>query len=581
MERRLAAVLIADVVGYSRLSQKDEEGTRASFRSDLGEVFEPRIAAHRGRFIKTMGDGLLVEFSSVVDAVRCAVDIQRNKVERNADVTTPLVYRIGINLGDIIIEGNDIHGDGVNIADRIQGLADHGGIALSGAAYDQVKSKVDVGFAFLGERALKNIADPVRLYKVLLDPAETGKIIDTAAVSKFGPLVTEAGSSDPKLSIAILPFSNMSGDKEQDYFSDGITEDIITEISRFRELRVIARKSSFAFRTQNLEIAEIARRLNVQFVVEGSVRKAGNRLRITAQLIEAGSDRHIWAERYDRALDDIFSVQDEIARTVATIAAGQVKVAAAARSHARPTESLSAYDLFLRARATLVHYQPGDMKENEELLTRAIALDPKYAMAHAMMAATLNTMSLYDGDRERRERAVAFARRAIGLDPSEPWSHGSLGYCFTYLRRGIEAGVHFERARQLNPNDGFMAMLYANSLCYVGQVDKALVIMAEALERDPFGHDWFWDVYCIALVAAGKCREALATFDRIAVRGPWTYAYAAIAHVGLNDIASARSMVDLCRQEFPKLTPDDYLRAEPYTDQAVTDRLVADLGMAL
>jgi adenylate cyclase len=574
MERRLAAVLIADVVGYSRLSQNDEEGTRASFRADLSEVFEPRIAAHRGRLIKTMGDGVLVEFSSVVDAVRCAVDIQRTKTERNAGVATPLVYRIGINLGDIIIEGSDIHGDGVNIADRIQGSADHGGIALSGAAYDQVKSKVDVGFAFLGERELKNIADPVRLYRVVLGPAETAGPIRRAATSKPDLLASGAGGSASRLSIAILPFANMSGDKEQDYFSDGITEDIITEISRFKELHVIGRNSSFAFRGQNLEIKDIAAKLGAQFIVEGSVRKAGNRIRITAQLIESATDRHVWAERYDRSMDDIFAIQDEIARAIATIVAGHVSTVGATHAKTRPTENLNAYDLVLQARALFTQYSP--YEERIKLAMKAVELDPSYAMAHAVVAHVLISQSLYDADLGTRERAAEYARRAITLDPDEPWGHAMLALCLMFLKRMPEAGLHFERALQLNPNEGNAKVLYGLWHSFSGDVDRGLVWIEDALKYDPFGHEWYWDDYCIALVAAGRYEQAIAAYDKMVAPAPWGYAFVAIAKLNLGDMKGAKSF--LARFETAsKVSVEDLIRTDPWTP-AVAARLLADLN---
>jgi adenylate cyclase len=574
MERRLAAVLIADVVGYSSLSQKDEEGTRANFRADLGEVFEPKIAAHHGRLIKTMGDGVLVEFSSVVDAVRCAFDIQRNKVKRNTGVATPLVYRIGINLGDIMIEGNDIHGDGVNIADRIQGLADHGGIAISGAAYDQVKSKVDIGFAFLGERELKNIADPVRLYRVVLNPAETPGTIDRAAASRPGRVATGAGSSASRLSIAILPFANMSGDKEQDYFSDGITEDIITEISRFKELHVIGRNSSFAFRGQNLEIKEIAAKLGVQFIVEGSVRKSGNRIRVTAQLIESATDRHVWAERYDRSLDDIFAIQDEIARTIATIVAGHVSTVGATHSKTRPTENLNAYDLVLRTRALFTQYTP--YEDRIELAMKAVELDPNYAMAHAVVSHVLITKSLYDADLITRERAAEYARRAITLDPDEPWGHAMLALCLMFLKRMPEAGSHFERALQLNPNEGNAKVLYGLWHCFSGRVDEAVACIEDALKHDPFGHEWYWDDYCIVLVAAERYEEAIAAYDKMVAPAPWSYAFVAIAKFNLGDVKGAKEF--LARFETAsKVSSKDLIYTDPWVP-TLAERLLADLN---
>ena len=554
----------------------DEIGTLNHLKSLRADVIDPLVNRYRGDVVGSAGDSLLVAFASATDAVNCAIAWQQacGKAAEAKSHEQQMLFRIGIHLGDVIPEGGTIYGDGVNIAARLEKLAATGGLIISRAVREQIEGRLDLAFAELGPQALKNIARPVEAFEILHGrPART---------SSFQPAKAQpADESASKLGIAILPFTNMSGDKEQDYFSDGITEDIITEISRFRELRVIARNSSFAFRGQNIDIAEVARKLDVQFVVEGSVRKAGNRLRITAQLIDTGADRHIWAERYDRDLDDIFAVQDEIARTVAAMSAGQVKIAVAARTSARPTESLSAYDLLLRARAMLRHYSLADLREVEALVARAIALDPEYPMAHAMMADILNTLSLYDGDMERRERAVEFARHAIKLDRDECWGHGILGYCLTFLRRVPEAGMHFERALQLNSNDVFIAMHYANSLCYAGRVDQALVLMQDVLKRDPFGHDWYWDLYCIALVAMARHSEALAAFEKVSAPAPWSYCYAAIALVNLGETVRARDLLALCRQDYPELSPEDYVRLEPYVDGNVIERLIADLKKAL
>lgn len=286
----------------------------------------------------------------------------------------------------------------------------------------------------------------------------------------------------------------------------------------------------------------------------------------------------MWAERYDRDVQDIFAIQDEIARNVASLTAGHVKTVGASRSRERPTESLSAYDLFLRARAIVTQY--GDMKECEALLVRAIELDPDYAIAHAMMGNALNVQSMYDGDMARRERAAEFARRAIRLDADEPWGHGMLGFCLTFLRRVPEAGIHFERATQLNPNDVFIAMHYAIWLCYAGHIERSLIVMQEVLKRDPFAHDWFWDVYCMALVVAGKYDDALAAFGRMVMPPPWTLVYAAIAKINLGDTAGATTLLARSRQCDPNMSPEDYIRVDPYVDEEVPERLIADIKKA-
>ena len=530
------------------------------------------VSRHRGDIVGSAGDSLLVAFASAIDAVNCAIAWQQacDKAAEAKSSEQRMLFRIGIHLGDIIPEGGTIYGDGVNIAARLEKLAKPGGVVVSRAIREQVEGRLQVAFSDLGQQELKNIARPVEAFEVQRSAAERKPI----AASKAG-----RSSADQKLGIAILPFTNMSGDKEQEYFSDGITEDIITEISRFRELRVIARNSSFVFRGQNVDVGEVGRKLGVEFVVEGSVRKAGNRLRVTAQLIEAGYNRHIWAERYDRDVDDVFSIQDEIARTVAAMTAGHVKTAAAERTRSRPTESLSAYDLFLRARAMISHY--ADLKEIEDLLSRAIELDPSYAMAHAMMGNVLNVQSMYDGDMVRRERAAEFARRAIKLDPDEAWGHGILGFCLTFLRRVPEAGVHFDRATQLNPNDVFIGMHHALWHCYAGNMEQSITRMQDVLKRDPFAHDWFWDVYSLALVVGGRYQDALAAFERLVIPGPWTFVYAAIAQVNIGNIGQAKALVARFKEADPRMSPEDYIRVDPYIDPAVPERLIADLRKAL
>ena len=346
VKRKLAAILAADIVGYSRLMGADETGTLAQLKTHRKELIDPKIAEHCGRIVKTTGDGILVEFASVVDAVQCAVEVQRAMTQRNAHVPEDrrLEFRVGINLGDIIIDGDDIYGDGVNIAARLEGLAEPGGICISGTAFDQVEGKLDYGYEFSGEQQVKNIEKPVRVYSVRPDKDDQ--------VEK--PSADKAGEKSPphdKPSIAVLPFTNMSGDPEQAYFSDGITEDIITDLSKVSGLFVIARHSSFTYRGKEVKLEQVGRELGVRFVLEGSVRKAGDRVRITAQLVDATTENHLWAERYDRNLEDIFAVQDEVAQKVVSALAVTLKAGEEERLGRKHTPNLEAYDLFLRGRA--------------------------------------------------------------------------------------------------------------------------------------------------------------------------------------------------------------------------------------
>ena len=410
MERRLTAVMIADVVGYGRLSQIDEEGTRARFQADLKDIFEPKIAAYRGRLIKTMGDGLLVEFPSVVDALRCAVEAQQEKAKRNAAALgQQLAFRIGVNLGDVIVEGEDIHGDGVNIADRIQALAEPGGVAISGTAYDQVKAKLPVGYTSLGEQKVKSIAEPIRVYRLLMDPAAAGKTVAakrglrawylpagaTAIVvlslagagawwqpwrEPANGSVTTAADSRP--SLVVLPFDNLSDDAQQGYLADGITEDLTTELARVPGLFVISRNSAFAYKDKPVH-PRVAKELGVRYLLEGSIRRAGDDIRINAQLIDGQSSGHLWAERFDGVWKDVFSLQDQVVEKVA--AALKLRLVAGPRMAVLPggTSMPAAYDLYLHAYGLDFAKFP---KEVASLLRQAVAIDPNYGQAWAELA---------------------------------------------------------------------------------------------------------------------------------------------------------------------------------------------------
>ena len=345
-ERRLAAVLAADMVGYSRLMEADETGTLARLKTHRIELIDPAIAKNRGRIIKTTGDGMLVEFHSVVDAVLCAAEVQHRMAKRNVDVAPArwMQFRIGINLGDVIVEGNDIFGDGVNVAARLEMLADPGGICVSGAVRDQVGDRLeDIGFEDLGDRAVKNIARPIHVYRVRLEPA-------SKAAQEDAKNTAAAPALARKPSIAVLPLVNMSGDPQQEFFADGLTEDLITELSRFHDLLVISRNSTFVYKGKAVKMQEVARELGVDYLLEGSVQKSGDRIRVTVQLIDAETDRHIWAERYDRELEDIFAIQDEMTRAIVATLPGRVEAASHDRAKRKPTDNMAAYECVLAAK---------------------------------------------------------------------------------------------------------------------------------------------------------------------------------------------------------------------------------------
>ena len=384
-ERRLAAVLAADMVGYSRLMEVDERGTLARLKTHRIELIDPAIAKNNGRIIKTTGDGMLVEFQSVVDAVMCATEVQRRMARRNADVSPArwMQFRIGINLGDVIVEDGDIFGDGVNIASRLEMLADPGGICVSAAVRDQVDHRLDdVTFEDLGDQSVKNISRPIRVFRLRLEPDPTipSESVTDAAVATV---------VSKKPSIAVLPLVNMSCDPEQEFFVDGLSEDIITELSRFHELLVISRNSTFVHKGKAVKVQEVAREFGVDYVLEGSVRKSGDRIRVTVQLIDGETDRHVWAERYDRELEDIFAIQDEMTRAIVATLPGRVEAATHDRAKRKHTGNMAAYECVLAAK--VLHHRSirEDNAEAQRLLDRALALDPNYAHAHAWKACVL------------------------------------------------------------------------------------------------------------------------------------------------------------------------------------------------
>ena len=385
VERRLAAILAADVAGSCRLIGIDEEGTLAQLKALRKTLFDPEIAAHHGRVVKNTGDGALVEFASAVDAARCAVDIQRGMATQNTDVADDqrIEFRIGIHLGDIIIDDDDIFGDGVNIAARLEGIAEPGGVCMSDDAYRQVRGKVDIAFDDMGPQLLKNIAEPMRTWRVRL----TGQ-----TPLQSGPAVSQpqALPLPDKPSIAVLPFQNMSGDPEQEYFADGMVEEIITALSRNHQLFVIARNSSFTFKGRAVDIKQVARDLGVRYVLEGSVRKSGNRIRITGQLIDAASGAHLWADRYDGALGDVFELQDQVATSVVGAIAPSLTQAEMERAKRKPTNSLDAYDYYLRGLTALWQYTKDGTEQACGLFERSVALDPQFAPAYAVLAGTIN-----------------------------------------------------------------------------------------------------------------------------------------------------------------------------------------------
>jgi TolB-like protein/class 3 adenylate cyclase len=451
VERRLAAVLAADIAGYSRLMGADEVGTARILREHRA-VTDALVAKHGGRLVKTTGDGVLLEFPSVVDAVECAVAVQAVMDRRNEGVPADrrMLFRVGINLGDILIEGDDILGDGVNIAARLEGIAEPGGIRISSSAYDQVRGKVEVEFADLGEQRLKNIDRPVRVYAA----KKSGHLWMITP----GALLSHPETQKPLLlpdkpSIAVLPFQNLSGDPEQEYFADGMVEEIITALSRFKSLFVIARNSSFTYKGKAVDIKQVGRELGVRYVLEGSVRKAGNRVRITGQLIEAATNRHLWADRFDGPLEDVFGLQDQVASSVVGLIAPQLEQAEIERSREKPTDRLDSYDLYLRGMEML---RSNSFHEARELFGEAFRQDPKYGNAYAMAAWTLAAQQAVGGvllSAEMRADALQLADVGSRLANDDALAQARCGHALTYLGREFDRGASMvDRAVTLNPN---------------------------------------------------------------------------------------------------------------------------------
>jgi TolB-like protein/class 3 adenylate cyclase len=559
--RRLTAILAADVAGYSRPMGADEEGTHERLQAHLRELVNPKVAEHRGRIVKNTGDGFLAEFSSVVDTVRCAVEMQRGMAERNAG--TPLEKRIefraGINLGDVIVEAEDIFGDGVNIAARLEALAEPGGVLVSNTVHDQVRDRLLLAFEDLGEQQVKNIARPVRVYRVRdrAGPAEE----PFSAPPKPLPL-------PDKPSIAVLPFANMSGDPEQEYFADGMVEEITTALSRIRWLFVIARNSSFTYKGQSVDVKQVGRELGVRYVLEGSVRKAGREVRITAQLIDAASGAHLWADRFDGSLEDVFQLQDNVAISVAGVIEPALQAAETARAVSRPTDDLTAYDLYLRAYA-MVLASARQIPEALRLMERAIARDPHYGPALAWAGFCCHRL-FHDSQSENpaadRRKGIEFARRALEVAGDDPGVLANAAQTLAYFGEDIGAAIALiDRALVLNPNYARGWNISGVLRLWAGLPDVAIGHAETSLRLSPRA-----DVGA-ALTLIGASHFYARRFDeavprlRVAVEEypgfPQPYRVLAACYTHLGRLDDARAIVERLRAITPVVVPDaDYMR---------------------
>jgi adenylate cyclase len=547
LERRLAAILAADVVGYTALMGADEAGTLERLTGLRQDFLEPLIADHHGRVVKLMGDGILVEFASVVDAVACALAWQVGVAERDE----AFKFRIGINLGDVIVEGEDIHGDGVNVASRLEGLAEPGGVCLSDDAYRQVRGKTQANFEDLGEQSLKNVAEPVRVYRITSDITST-----TVPV-----MVSEPMALPDTPSIAVLPFTNMSGDPEQEFFSDGITEDIITALSKISSLLVVARNSTFTYKGHTIDLKRVSHEQGVRYVLEGSVRKVGKRVRVTAQLIDATTGHHMWAERYDRDLEDIFAVQDEITREVVIALDVRLSKGEQARFWSGGTTNLKAWEC-VRLGAEL--FNQIDLESNLEgarLFKMAIDLDPDYAIAWVMLGWTYfhqaDVGSLYRSEEQREamlNSTVECAQKALELDPSCADAYAELGLCHLSKGEHDQAIAMSEKAVALAPNHSEILATSAVTQIKSGHPKRAFELIRKAMRLCPVYPSWYLWALGTACRLTGQTGSAILAFEEGIKRSPDHLAL----HAGL-----ASTLAELGRERDAQTSVSEILRLDP------------------
>ena len=576
VQRRLAAVLAADVVGYSRLMEVDETGTLARLKTVRLELIDPAIVRCKGRIIKTTGDGILVEFQSVTEALRCAVDFQERMARRNRDMAASraLLYRIGINLGDVIVEEDgDIFGDGVNVAARLESIADPGGICVSAAVRDQIADRLAIGFQDLGEQQVKNITRPIRVFKVVLD-------VETKAPAASAGAEASPQVSVRKPSIAVLPFPNMSGDPEQEFFADGLTEDIITELSRFRQLLVISRNAVFVHKGKPVKAQQIAREFGVDYVVEGSVRKAADRVRVTVQLIDGETETHLWAERYDRKLEDIFAIQDEVTSSIAATLFGRVEAARHDRVQRKPTDSMAAYECVLTGKV-LHHWSNHEANVRAiRMLNRAIELDPNYAHAHAWKACVTGQAWLngWSEDPAASLRVIAEELQvALSLDDNDADVHRILAAVKLNFNEHDKAIYHQGRALELNPNSDLIVVQQGELLTWLGRPTEGIEWIRRAMRLNPYHPERFWNHLGRAQYT-GRCyADAIGSFSKLTKPDHAHHAFlaAASAQLGNQVSAAAHAREVLARQE--NFTVGAFLQTLHYQQPSDTEHVRAGL----
>lgn len=556
-ERKLAAIVAADMVGYSRLMERDEAGTLARLKAYRLELIDPCLEKHHGRLVKTTGDGLLVCFDSVMDALECAVEVQTRIARRNRDVDPGerIEFRTGINLGDVIIEDDDVFGDGVNLAARLERLAPPGGICVTGIVRDQTDGRIDADFEDLGEQQVKNIQRPVRVFRVALPeaPGEAG-----------APVIDSTRGTDrvQRPSIAVLPLINMSGDAEQNFFADGLTEDIVTALSRFHQLFVISRNSSFAFKGKSVNTRDVARELGVRYVVEGSVRKAGRRVRVTVQLIDADRDMHVWADRYDRDLEDIFAIQDELTAAIVATVSGRVEAATEKTLGRKPTDNMAAYECVLNGK--LLHHRstPEDNLRAQQLLDKSIELDPDYAHAHAWKACVLG-QAWINGWCEDGEAAwkgiVRETRRALDLDDADSDVHRIMASICLINADFDRARYHQQRGLALNPNNDLLVVQQGEFLTWNGEPEEGIDWIRQAIRLNPYHPERFWSHLGRAYFVARRYEEAVEAFKRLTEPNVDQHSLMAAAYAYLDDEAAAKRHADAVLSAAPDFSTERHL----------------------
>jgi len=578
--QRLAAILAADVSGYSRLMACDEAATVSALDA-AREVFARHIAAQTGRVIDMAGDSVLAVFETAAGAVHAALAVQAEIAERTAGQAEDcrMRFRIGIHLGDVIEKADGtIYGDGVNTAARLESLAEPGGVCVSDAVECALRHRVPARFDDLGEQQLKNLAKPVHAYRMRAE-AQT----PAAAAPAATPAAGLAREKVDKPAIAVLPFNNMSGDAGQEFFADGITEDVITELSRFRDLFVISRNSSFKYKGRAVEVQKFARELGVQYVVEGSVRKLGNRVRITVQLIDAETERHVWAERYDRDLQDIFAIQDEVTSSIVATLPGRVEAASRDRAARKTTDNMAAYECVLTGKVLHHRSNRADNARALALLERAIALDPNYAHAHAWRACVLGQTWVYNwcADREATQQMVAAELQiALSLDDNDSDVHRILAAVNLYLDNPEQCLYHQQRALSLNPNDDLIVVQQGEILTWHGQAEQGIAWIQKAMRLNPYHPERFWSHLGRAYFVARRYREALDAVKRVSTPDAVLLSFIAACHARAGEAEAARARALELRERSPSFSLDEVLATLHYRQPSDLAHHVESLALA-